>query len=121
MAFFDGLFLFHQNSLPRIRLNQHRLLPAQSFKFKGCSLMRSCHGLLCFNNEDEEILIFNPSIQKGKRILPFVPFKFDYYERTVPDGAIVRDAGYGFGYDAVSDYYKIVWLLSLTRIIVFWL
>ncbi|XP_068313773.1 F-box protein CPR1-like [Pyrus communis] len=58
------------------------------------SILGSCNGLVCIKStENAEIALWNPSIQKFKRI-PFTPS--------------VSSPQYGFGYDSTNDDYKLV-------------
>ncbi|KAM1133796.1 hypothetical protein ACFX13_043771 [Malus domestica] len=58
------------------------------------STLGYCNGLVCIKNtENAEIALWNPSIQKFKRI-PFTPS--------------VSSPQYGFGYDSTNDDYKLV-------------
>ncbi|CAN6583056.1 unnamed protein product [Malus baccata var. baccata] len=58
------------------------------------SILGSCNGVVCIKStENAEIALWNPSIQKFKRI-PFTPS--------------VSSPQYGFGYDSTNDDYKLV-------------
>nr|XP_008391526.2 F-box protein CPR1-like [Malus domestica] len=58
------------------------------------SILGSCNGAVCIKStENAEIALWNPSIQKFKRI-PFTPS--------------VSSPQYGFGYDSTNDDYKLV-------------
>ncbi|BFG13985.1 hypothetical protein CerSpe_002590 [Prunus speciosa] len=66
-------------------------------------LGNSVHGLVCIRNYvDWEIALWNPSIQKLKKI-PFPTFETPRFERL---------AYYGFGYDSVHDDYKVVGIVD---------
>ncbi|GAU24912.1 hypothetical protein TSUD_116370 [Trifolium subterraneum] len=70
---------------------------------RGVSFVGSCNGILCFLVKDDAkfstIQLWNPSIRKLKVLPPFEkPLKFKMY---------------GFGYDPVSDNYKVVVVLDV--------
>ncbi|CAK8542384.1 unnamed protein product [Lathyrus sativus] len=59
----------------------------------------SCHGILCLADYNQyTVVLWNPSIGKFK-ILP--PFEYPNYGTKV-------HVNHGFGYDRVSDHYKVV-------------
>ncbi|XP_059645948.1 F-box protein CPR1-like [Cornus florida] len=67
----------------------------------GTEVLGSFHGLLCLSNSEEEIVLWNPSTRKHRK-LPVAPIEFPP-EFTFPQFFI-----YGLGYDSVSDDYKLV-------------
>ncbi|PRQ26468.1 putative galactose oxidase/kelch, beta-propeller, F-box associated interaction [Rosa chinensis] len=71
--------------------------PERVTEFVGC-----CNGLLLLHNRyhDLDLAIWNPTIQKFKRI-PFAPIE-------LPAGTQRTHTMYGFGYDQSSSDYKIV-------------
>lgn len=74
--------------------------PANLF-WSGTVVFGSCNGLLALFNSDSEMVLWNPSTRKHKR-LPIIPV-----ERS--RGVEARQFTYcGFGYDPISDDYKVV-------------
>ncbi|XP_059632930.1 F-box protein CPR1-like [Cornus florida] len=73
-------------------------------RFERAKLLTQCgrvekliirHFILCVNGAEKQLHLVNPSTRKVKRLHP--PFKCE------PDGG-----SYGFGYDALTDDYKVV-------------
>ncbi|KAA8516860.1 hypothetical protein F0562_017322 [Nyssa sinensis] len=75
-------------------------------EFKDCEIevSGSCNGLLCLSNIEQDIVLWNPSTRKCKK-LPVAPIEF-------PRGFSILDTCpfivYGFGHDVVNDEYKVV-------------
>ncbi|KAA8516857.1 hypothetical protein F0562_017325 [Nyssa sinensis] len=63
-------------------------------------VLGSCNGLLCLSNTEEDIVLWNPSIRKHRK-LPFTPIEFR-------SGFYCQFIVYGFGHDVVNDDYKLV-------------
>ncbi|XP_059670773.1 F-box protein CPR1-like [Cornus florida] len=61
----------------------------------------SCDGLLCLRKSPTDIALWNPSTKKHHK-LPVTPIEFSR------DRWSCDDTRYGFGYDSVSDDYKVV-------------
>ncbi|XP_071713469.1 F-box/kelch-repeat protein At3g23880-like [Rutidosis leptorrhynchoides] len=64
---------------------------------KSVWIVGSCNGLLCIAIEEDTLFIWNPSTRKSNR-LPCCGFK------SKPGWYVL----YGFGYDALTDDYKVV-------------
>ncbi|XP_049406429.1 F-box/kelch-repeat protein At3g23880-like [Solanum stenotomum] len=62
-------------------------------------IVGSVNGLICLVNDDKELLLWNPSIRKYK--------KLPYPKTSLPLQGDPRRA-YGFGYDEVHEDYKVV-------------
>lgn len=87
---------------------EFRELPNSS-RTRSVSLVGSCNGLICLRNEsNDDILIVNPSTRKHHWFPGFLPLNFHSCVNLTWDGTWFRGSGYGFGYDRVSDDYKIV-------------
>ncbi|XAR54781.1 hypothetical protein NMG60_11030078 [Bertholletia excelsa] len=69
-------------------------------------LWGSCNGLLCLSNALDTVVLWNPSTRKSRK-LPYASIEFQNQARYQ------KNRVYGFGYDSVSDDYKVV------RIVVF--
>ncbi|CAL0301118.1 unnamed protein product [Lupinus luteus] len=65
------------------------------------NLLGSCNGLLCISNVAEDIAFWNPSLRKY-RIIPSLN-----HDRR-PQNTIFAARIYGFGFDSVSNDYKLV-------------
>ncbi|GMN36501.1 hypothetical protein TIFTF001_006057 [Ficus carica] len=68
----------------------------------GTEVLGSCHGLLVLLNIDDDVALWNPSTRRYRK-LPVSDIEF-------PPGnfPIVQFIVYGFGYDPISDDYKLV-------------
>ncbi|KAF2312444.1 hypothetical protein GH714_034694 [Hevea brasiliensis] len=87
---------------------EFRDLPNSSLTH-SVSLVGSSNGLICLRNEsNDDILIVNPSTRKHRWMPGLLPLKFHSCVNLTWDGTGFRGSGYGFGYDRVSDDYKIV-------------
>ncbi|KAE9453271.1 hypothetical protein C3L33_14825, partial [Rhododendron williamsianum] len=76
-------------------------IPVTSFEHYT-RLWGSCNGLICLSNQEKGIFLWNPSTKKHWK-LPVCPIE------TVPTfSSNVVNAVYGFGYDSVTDDYKVV-------------
>ncbi|KAK9015217.1 hypothetical protein V6N11_006334 [Hibiscus sabdariffa] len=75
----------------------------ESDEGKGTDILGSCHGLLALMNGDDdyEISLWNPSTRRSQ-MLPFTDIEFPPW--SIGFQFIV----YGFGYDPISDDYKLV-------------
>lgn len=63
-------------------------------------VLGSCNGLLCISNVADDIALWNPSLRRH-RILPA-----DRFHR--PESSLFAARVYGFGFDALSNDYKLV-------------
>ncbi|KAJ9172631.1 hypothetical protein P3X46_015846 [Hevea brasiliensis] len=87
---------------------EFRDLPNSSLT-RSFSIVGSSNGLICLRNEsNDDILIVNPSTRKHQWMPGLLPLKFHSCVNLTWDGTGFRGSGYGFGYDRVSDDYKIV-------------
>ncbi|KAE9594744.1 putative galactose oxidase/kelch, beta-propeller, kelch-type beta propeller [Lupinus albus] len=64
-------------------------------------LLGSCNGLLCISNVAEDIAFWNPSLRKY-RIIPSLNHDL------LPHNTLLAARIYGFGFDSVSNDYKLV-------------
>uniref|UniRef100_A0A2N9I8H1 F-box domain-containing protein n=1 Tax=Fagus sylvatica TaxID=28930 RepID=A0A2N9I8H1_FAGSY len=72
----------------------------------GTEILGSCNGLLCLYNGEEDVVLWNPSTRKYKK-LPVTIMEFPH------DGfCVCQFVIYGFGYDEKSDDYKVVRLVQ---------
>ncbi|KAA8516864.1 hypothetical protein F0562_017318 [Nyssa sinensis] len=69
-------------------------------------VLGSCNGLLCLANSEEDIVLWNPSIRKHRK-LPVMPI-----ELPPPEFCFCQFIVYGFGHDVVNDEYKLVRLVQ---------
>ncbi|XP_071687354.1 F-box/kelch-repeat protein At3g06240-like [Rutidosis leptorrhynchoides] len=58
-------------------------------------IVGSCHGLVCISSNNGELLVTNPSTREVRK-LPMLPYKYRH------------NVCWGFGYDSLTDDYKIV-------------
>ncbi|KAA8516859.1 hypothetical protein F0562_017323 [Nyssa sinensis] len=72
----------------------------------GTEVLGSCNGLLCLANSKEDIVLWNPSIRKHRK-LPVTPIEFPPREFCFCQFIV-----YGFGHDVVNDEYKLVRLVQ---------
>ncbi|XP_059631849.1 F-box protein CPR1-like [Cornus florida] len=72
----------------------------------GFEVVGSCDGLLCLCYSEKDITLWNPSTRKHHK-LPITPIEF-----PLECGSINHFIIYGFGYDSVSDDYKVVRLIE---------
>lgn len=82
--------------------------PFISIGWQDVRLMGSCNGLVCLSNDDGDVVILNQSTREHKGILSLVRHGFELSVSSAPDEHWVWGSGYGFGYDAVSNDYKVV-------------
>ncbi|KAK8559719.1 hypothetical protein V6N13_016455 [Hibiscus sabdariffa] len=75
----------------------------ESDEGKGTEILGSCHGLLALINGDDdyEISLWNPSTRRSQ-MLPFTDIEFP------PWSLGFQFIVHGFGYDPISDDYKLV-------------
>ncbi|KAH7837119.1 hypothetical protein Vadar_009875 [Vaccinium darrowii] len=65
-----------------------------------------CHGLVCLGNTKGDLVVWNPWTRKSQE-LPSIKIDF-------PDSLFLgKNISYGFGYDSVSDDYKVVRFVQL--------
>ncbi|KAH1108849.1 hypothetical protein J1N35_012617 [Gossypium stocksii] len=74
---------------------------------KYIQILGSCNGLLAVEDENGRILLWNPSTRKYQ-VLPSTEIEF-----SSPPIRYSRSTYYGFGYDPVSDDYKVVRIVQL--------
>lgn len=81
-----------------VELDHH---PFKSYRDFDIQVWGSCNGLVCLRNiKDDVLAIWNPSTRKSERF-PGIKIDFNgFWGHT--------DIRYGFGYDSVSDDYKVV-------------
>ncbi|VFQ69951.1 unnamed protein product [Cuscuta campestris] len=74
----------------------------------GINVVGSCHGILCLDGgvEDKDIVLWNPTTRK-QYALPFSEFEF-----PGDDFFCTSRLVYGFGYDKVSDDYKVLRIIQ---------
>jgi F-box interacting protein len=79
--------------------------PERCAQIAGC-----CNGLVCIHDLDAEIVIWNPSIKKYKK-LPYEPSRgpYSFYDCSTPQLA--------FGHDPVNDDYKVLRVKEFFRLI----
>ncbi|CAN0916129.1 F-box protein CPR1 [Linum grandiflorum] len=82
----------------------------------GFTVMGSCNGLVCFLHDWEKVLIWNPATSNGC----FFPHTFDLKPHSVDYLAVLThkltyNQGYGFGYDSISDDYKVVQVFQMLK------
>lgn len=70
-------------------------------------LIGSCNGLICLTNSNGEILLWNPWVQKHRK-LPSLPIEYSLGTQV--------SSRLGFGYEQFNDDYKIVNFLKLSEI-----
>lgn len=66
----------------------------------------SCNGIICLSNSFDSVVLWNPSTRKYRKLPDSsveLEEKWRYYENRI----------YGFGYDSVSDDYKVVRIVML--------
>ncbi|XP_055810326.1 F-box/kelch-repeat protein At3g23880-like [Solanum dulcamara] len=68
---------------------------------QGVYISGSVNGLICLSNGFNELVIWNPSIRKFKKVLDFLPTQMGQCWFNC-----------GFGYDEVHDDYKVVGIFS---------
>ncbi|XP_055810321.1 F-box/kelch-repeat protein At3g23880-like [Solanum dulcamara] len=89
--------LFHDDSVSEaFDLDCPMKNPPQGVYFSG-----SVNGLICLSNGFNELVIWNPSIRKFKKVLDFLPTQMGQCWFNC-----------GFGYDEVHDDYKVVGIFS---------
>ncbi|CAL5355729.1 unnamed protein product [Camellia sinensis] len=66
----------------------------------------SCNGLICLSNALDTMVLWNPSTRKSRR-LPYASIEFQNHSR------FYESRVYGFGYDSVTDDYKVVRIVVL--------
>ncbi|XP_059438841.1 F-box protein CPR1-like [Corylus avellana] len=71
-------------------------------------ILGSTNGLICISNAAEDIALWNPSIRRHK-VLPFLPI-----ERI--ESTWLGTRSFGFGYDPVSEDYKLVRILQFINL-----
>ncbi|MBA0708446.1 hypothetical protein Golax_023566, partial [Gossypium laxum] len=69
-------------------------------------ILGSCNGLLALIDDKDRIFLWNPSTRKSQ-VLPSTEIVF-----SSPSGYIARSTYYGFGYDPISDDYKLVRMIQ---------
>ncbi|KAK8282364.1 hypothetical protein V6Z11_D08G022100 [Gossypium hirsutum] len=74
---------------------------------KYIQILGSCNGLLAVEDDDGRILLWNPTTRKYQ-VLPSTEIEF-----PSPPIRCSRSTYYGFGYDPVSDDYKLVRIVQL--------
>ncbi|KAA8516862.1 hypothetical protein F0562_017320 [Nyssa sinensis] len=67
-------------------------------------VLGSCNGLLCLSNSEVDIVVWNPSIRKHRK-LPLMQIEFPPGLRG---SCFSHFVVYGFGHDVVNDEYKLV-------------
>lgn len=85
-----------------VRLDHHPLR-CQDY---GTEVWGSCNGILCLSNSLDTVVLWNPSTRKSRR-LPYAAVEFPNQPRYFVNRV------YGFGYDSVSDDYKLVRIVVL--------
>ncbi|XP_042512967.1 F-box protein CPR1-like [Macadamia integrifolia] len=70
--------------------------PLKSQFFRPTRLLGSCNGLLCILNCEDDTFLWNPSTTMHQK-LPLIPIDHTLY-----------DYAYGFGYDPITDDYKVL-------------
>ncbi|TYI67497.1 hypothetical protein E1A91_D08G022000v1 [Gossypium mustelinum] len=70
-------------------------------------ILGSCNGLLALIDDDNRIFLWNPSTRKSQ-VLPSTEIDFSSASSFFP-----RSTYYGFGYDPISDDYKLVRMVQL--------
>ncbi|CAN4092894.1 unnamed protein product [Withania somnifera] len=73
------------------------------------TILGSVNGLICLVIEDNDLVLWNPSIRLFKK-LPDCRLRFVNSGNAIPTSVI-----YGFGYDESSDDYKVVGVLCIER------
>ncbi|CAN1173431.1 F-box protein CPR1 [Linum perenne] len=111
--------LLYQNSLNGFRretfidfrgtINAINAAPANDITLFG-----SCNGLLCLSYDTDQALIYNVATKKSHFTAPLLPEDYQCIERSVLSGTWNYETGYGFGYDSVSDDYKVVRVFHFT-------
>ncbi|MBA0708444.1 hypothetical protein Golax_023565 [Gossypium laxum] len=84
-----------------------RLKQPLSEQKKEIQILGSCNGLLAVEDDDGRILLWNPSTRKYQ-VLPSTEIEFQS-----PPIRCSSSTYYGFGYDPVSDDYKLVRIVQL--------
>ncbi|XP_052490376.1 F-box protein CPR1 [Gossypium raimondii] len=83
-------------------------------------ILGSCNGLLALVNDNDSLLLWNPSTRESQ-VLPSNEIEFVsprpgiwlyVSQRSPPSGYIARSTYYGFGYDPISDDYKLVRMIQ---------
>ncbi|KAK9160751.1 hypothetical protein Syun_007092 [Stephania yunnanensis] len=69
---------------------------------RGAEILGSCNGLVCIKSDKEVIWLWNPSTREHKK-LPEIPVEFSGSNFSIV---------YGFGYDPITDDYKVVRVYS---------
>ncbi|XP_010520737.1 PREDICTED: F-box/kelch-repeat protein At3g06240-like [Tarenaya hassleriana] len=77
-------------------------LSSSPYRRNWVDIVGSCNGLVCISPADGAVFMFNPTTGESKRIpdLPESGFEEEDYET------------FGFGFDAITDDYKVVALVS---------
>lgn len=81
----------------------HHPLRCQDY---GTEVWGSCNGIVCLSNSLDTVVLWNPSTRRSRR-LPYAPIEFPNQPRYFVSRV------YGFGYDGVSDDYKLVRIVVL--------
>ncbi|XP_057432923.1 F-box/kelch-repeat protein At3g23880-like [Lotus japonicus] len=107
LIFSPSRFLhFVRTSFPHAFISNHvtedtvRLDHPLNNPYSDSIIVGSCDGILCITINPHDIVLWNPSIQKSKKLptLEEPSYIRDYFNHTV----------YGFGYDHVADNYKVI-------------